>query len=294
LISPHAVVVGEAVGITLLGFGDYAWRVYRGRVAPDRMSWLMWAIGPMVVAAVECRNGDLGSALVAFALGAGPAWIFATSFTSSAAHWRMSGGDWTCGAISAAAIVAYAATGKGWLAIALAITSDLAAALPTAAKAWHHPETENHRTFACSGIGAGLALLALPRWGITDAAFLAYVVIICAMITAFIVLPRLRPARHRAGSARNVTAAGAAVIAAAAAAVAVAVVYDSYAPVPGHAAVATGLGGVSSGPPRVGFVVAVLQSGQPPQRRRGREHSLARGPALVPAVPRRLSCPRRP
>jgi aspartate/methionine/tyrosine aminotransferase len=196
-------VTAFVVALVLAGFASYIWDTMRGRAKPNRVSWVMWTAGPAVAFGGEiAQHAGPRTLAVTAALGAGPAGVVVASLRNPEAYWRVSRFDIAWGAVSAAALVTGLVVTGNWLvAVWVAVAADACAAAPTIAKAWESPETETVGTYLCSGTGSAITLAWLPRWSQAAAAFPAYVVVVCAVIAAPIVLDRLR--RSRPGPAES-------------------------------------------------------------------------------------------
>ena len=146
----------------------------------------------MIAFAGELAQGvNLRVALVTLALGAGPAAVLVATFRSPAAYWKTSRFDWVCAGLGAAALAVLVNglithSGTVTIAIALSIAADAAAAVPTIAKSWTHPESESFGTYAASGAGCGITLLTLTDWTVGSSGFPVYVVIVCMLITVLV------------------------------------------------------------------------------------------------------------
>jgi hypothetical protein len=181
-----------AVVLPLAGFAAYVRDTWLGRTQPNRVSWALWTAGPMIAFAGElAQSVNLRVALVTLALGAGPAAVLVATFRSPAAYWHTNRFDWVCAGLGAAALIALAnglVTHRNTvtIAIALSIAADAAAAMPTIAKSWTHPESESVGTYVASGAGCGLTLLTLTDWTVGNYGFPAYVVIVCMLITVLV------------------------------------------------------------------------------------------------------------
>ena len=203
-----------AAVLPLIGFAAYLRDTLRGKIPPNRVSWLLWGAAPMIAFAAELAEGtSLVVALVTFALGFGPLLVLLATFADPTHdpwhiatlrsiavnlvrrrggdhHWKLTRFDFACGGISALALTAWAVTGQGDVAIAFAIAADLFAAVPTIKKSYSRPESESANTYLASGVGAGVALLTISRWTFSYYGFQLYVMFVCAIITALLVLPR--------------------------------------------------------------------------------------------------------
>ena len=191
MLSPDFAVLAAA--LPLAGFASYLSDTLRGKTRPNRVSWSLWATAPLIAFAAElAQRTSLKVSLLTFALGAGPALILAASFACPRAYWAPTRLDLVCGAVAVAALIGWAVTRRGDVAIALAITADALAAVPTIRKAWAQPESESIGTYAASGAGSAITLLTISRWRFASFAFPLYVTVVCGAITALIALPHAR------------------------------------------------------------------------------------------------------
>jgi hypothetical protein len=217
VLNPDFAVLGAV--LPLAGFASYLRDTLRGKTQPNRVSWSLWATAPLIAFAAElAQHTSLNVSLLTFALGAGPALILAASFACPRAYWAPTRLDLACGAVAVAALIGWAVTRRGDVAIALAITADALAAVPTIRKAWAQPESESIGTYAASGAGSAITLLTISRWRFASFAFPLYVTVVCGAIAALIALPHAhrRPVRRRPGLASRpirLAAAGAAALA---------------------------------------------------------------------------------
>lgn len=190
MLDPWVNYVSAA--ILLSGSVIYTIDTLRGKAKPNRVSWLLWGLAPMLALAAQISNGIGTEALVTFAIGFGPLMVLAASFINRSAYWQISRFDLACGALSLLALVLWAITGQGLVALVLSIAADFAAALPTVAKAYEHPETESAGGF-WPAIPAGiLTLLTIDTWAFNNYAVVAYILIINLVIATLISWPRLR------------------------------------------------------------------------------------------------------
>jgi len=191
MINQHFAVLGAL--FPLGGSIGYAIAAYRGRVQPNRVSWVLWALSPLIAFAAELvQHANLEVSLLTFSVGFGPLLVLAVSFYSKKAHWKITRFDLFCGSISILALVLWAITGKGNIAILLSIMSDMFAAIPTLVKSYTHPKSESALAFMTSVVGSTITLLAIQngQWNFSTYAFPIYLIFIASVISALIVLPR--------------------------------------------------------------------------------------------------------
>jgi len=202
VINVHFVYLGAAIG----AFGSlvYVRDTLRGTTQPNRVTWLLWAIAPLLASAVEFRSGVGLRTLTTFMIGFMPLLVFAASFHNPAAVWQIRRLDYVCGAMSLAGTAAWLATQNGVVAIAAAIAADFLAGIPTMMKSWTHPESETVTSYVGAVINSGILLLTIAHWTTDVGAFPLFVFCIAGVqvvVVGFKLGPRRRLARARRGAA---------------------------------------------------------------------------------------------
>lgn len=176
----YLVIIGAV--LSLIACFSYIRSMFRGEAMPNRVSWLMWAIAPMIATAAGLASGVRWAVLPVFMSGFSPLLIFIFSFVSKKAYWKLEPFDYVCGICSAVALILWAVTKDADLAILFAVISDGAAAIPTIAKSWTHPETENVFPFVTGLLSAIFAFFAIQAWNFSGYAFPIYLVIVNIII----------------------------------------------------------------------------------------------------------------
>ncbi|GAC1594368.1 MAG: hypothetical protein NVS3B21_16290 [Acidimicrobiales bacterium] len=146
-----------------------------GRVQPNRVTWVLWAAGPLIAFGVEIDAGVGLRALIALSTGLGPLVVFVASFVNPRAYWRTTRLDWACGVVALAALVCYLATRQGVTALLLSLAADALAGVPTIRKAWTHPETERVNVYLGSLVNAIMTLLTVQHLAVEVVLFPAYI-----------------------------------------------------------------------------------------------------------------------
>jgi len=171
---------------------SYIRSMLKGHAKPNRVSWLMWSIAPLIATAAAVSNGVGWAVLPVFMSGFSPLMIFTASFLVKKAEWKLSTFDYACGLFSVLALVFWAATRDPNVAILFAIASDGSAAVPTLSKAWKHPESENSLPFAVGLVSALSSFLAATLWSFSEYAFPAYLAVVNCVILYSIYHTKLR------------------------------------------------------------------------------------------------------
>lgn len=190
---PYLVFAGALANI--VGSSFYIIRTVKGLTKPNRVTFFIWALAPMIAVAASLSDGVGLAVLPVFISGFIPFLIFLSSFANRNAYWKLGAFDYTCGALSIVALVLWAMTGNPALAIVFAIVSDALAGLPTIVKAWKYPETEYWSGYAGALVSATTAFFAAKSFTITTIAFPIYLIIACAAILAGIIRGKLRHTR---------------------------------------------------------------------------------------------------
>ena len=175
------LVIIAVVG-SLLAASVYIRSMFVGGTKPNRVSWLMWAIAPLIATAAALSNGVGWAVLPVFMAGFSPFLIFAASFFAKKAYWKLSSFDYMCGALSAVALIMWWLTKAPNIAIVFAIASDALASVPTLTKAWTNPETESVWPFLIGVFGAASSLAVATLWTFSEYAFPIYLIIVNILV----------------------------------------------------------------------------------------------------------------
>ena len=176
----YLVIVGAIASI--LGTSKYIVETLQGRTKPNRVSWLLWSIAPLVASAAAFLDGVTWAALPVFMAGFCPLLVLIASFSNKKAFWKLGTFDYLCGFFSVLALVLWALTKQPGAAIVFAIISDAFAAIPTLQKTWAHPGTESHWAYFAGLFNAITGLLVIKSWVFPEYAFLAYLVIMNSLL----------------------------------------------------------------------------------------------------------------
>ncbi|HUK27078.1 MAG TPA: hypothetical protein VLV31_01525 [Candidatus Acidoferrales bacterium] len=171
-----------SAGIFLVAPYVYIKSMLKGSAKPNRVSWLMWAIAPMISFVAAVSEGAGLAAVPVFMAGFCPFLIFVASFAVKGVQWKLFKLDYACGLLSGLAIVLWAVTSNPDIAIGFAILSDGLASVPTLIKGWKHPETETAWTYLVGVFGGLTSFFAITAWTFSQYAFPAYLVIVSCLL----------------------------------------------------------------------------------------------------------------
>ncbi|HJP80848.1 MAG TPA: hypothetical protein VJ841_00425 [Candidatus Saccharimonadales bacterium] len=180
MINENFVIIGAILNI--IGSSSYAWSTLKGTTQPNRISWFLWAVIPMIAFSAQLKEGVGLPALMTFMVGFGPFLIFVASLQNRKAYWKISRLDWWCGGLSILAALLWVITGTGLVAIILSILADFLAGMPTLLKAFSHPESEQPGVFRNGALSALITMLAIQHWTFAASAFSLYIFLVCATL----------------------------------------------------------------------------------------------------------------
>lgn len=188
----HTLLAIAGSVINFVACLGYIRAIFKGEAAPNRVTWLLWALVPLIAGIAQLRAGVGISTLVVLSVGAGPAFVVLASFVRHRGSWSLGPFDYVCGACALAALALWAVTGDPVTAISLSILGDFAAALPTLRKAWLAPATENRSTYLISFVGMILGIFSVQQPTFAAYAFNAYLVAASTALVLILYVPRKR------------------------------------------------------------------------------------------------------
>jgi hypothetical protein len=169
VLDVHFVFLGAAVG--LAGSLVYARDTFRGVTQPNRVTWLLWTVAPLLATVAELRQGVGLQWVMTFMVGFGPLLVLSASFLSRSGAWKLGAFDLVCGAVSFGGLVGWALTSNDTVALLCFIFADALACLPTLIKSWKAPETETVAAYATALFNAVVTLATVSVWSTGAIAF---------------------------------------------------------------------------------------------------------------------------
>jgi len=185
----YLVLLGALV--QLIGISSYIKDTVKGKTKPNRITWIMWSIAPMIATFAAISEGVTWTIIPTFMSGFGPLLVFISSFVNKKSYWKLSKIDYICGAFSLLALILWAITSQASIAIVFAILSDLTASFPTLIKAWRQPETESTAPFTAGLFAQFTAAFAMKSWSFAELAFPVYLVLINIILILTIVRKKI-------------------------------------------------------------------------------------------------------
>lgn len=180
MLNEKFIILGAL--FSLYGGLSYLIDTIKGKAKPNRITWFLWTLAPMIAFAAQLEKGVGLTALMTFMVGFNPAMIVIASFINKKSYWKLNKMDYFYGAISVFAIIIWQVTGEGNLAILFSIIADAFASIPTIIKSYKEPETESSNSYLFFTINAGITLLTIKDWTFAQWGFPVYIFILCSLI----------------------------------------------------------------------------------------------------------------
>ena len=176
MIPEYFALIGALIGA--LGGFYYLYQTLIGKTKPNRVTWFMWALFPMIAFAAQLSQGVGTVAWVTFFAGLTPLLIFVASFINEKAYWKTKVSDYFLLSASLLSLGLWSITDNANIALVIAIVADVFAAVPTYQKAWYYPQSESSVAYAISTAGFFLSLLAIQTYTFQNYAFVIYVLLL--------------------------------------------------------------------------------------------------------------------
>lgn len=180
MIPGYFALVGAL--IASLGGLYYLYETITGRARPNRVTWFLWGLFPMIIFLAQQSQGVEGLSWVSFAAGFTPILILIASFFNKDAYWKTEKRDYYLMILAVICIVLWLVTDNANLAIVFALSADLLAGLPTVIKSYKYPETESWVAYGVSAVGFGIGVLAIQTYAFENYAFVVYLFVINALL----------------------------------------------------------------------------------------------------------------
>jgi hypothetical protein len=194
MLDPRFTILAGAIAV--VSAAGYAVDTLRGRNQPNRVTWAMWTVVPMIAFAAQINQSVGLQSIFTFAGGFGPLLVLIATFVNPKAYWRLTSFDLVCGLMSVAALVFWAITGRGLVALVLSVVADFFAAVPTIKKSYRVPVSESGYPFLFGVAAAVITLLTIKEWTLARSAFGVYVLFVDGLIAGLVLFPHARPARR--------------------------------------------------------------------------------------------------
>lgn len=178
MINENFVIVGAI--LSLIGSLDYVVGTIKGKTQPNRATWFLWALAPLIAVGAMLSEGvSWQGVLMTFMVGFGPLLVFLSSFVNKKSVWKLTWFDYLCGILSIIGIIGWLIAKDAKVALIFSIAADALALLPTLVKSWKSPKSERSLVFLLASLNAIITLLTITVWDFTHVGFPIYILIAC-------------------------------------------------------------------------------------------------------------------
>ena len=184
MLHSNFIIIGTLIGA--VGSVAYLIDTVKGKVKPNRVSFLLWSIAPFIAFFAQIKQGVGLAALMTFSTGFLPLTVFIASFVNKQAEWKLTRFDLLCGILSLVGLVLWMITNVGNVDIFFSIVADGLAAVPTIVKAYKYPDTEIAWPWIATVFGVVLTLLTLSTFTFANSGFILYILVVNILIFALV------------------------------------------------------------------------------------------------------------
>ena len=180
MLHSNFIILGTLLGA--VGSVAYLIQTVKGRVKPNRVSFLLWSIVPFIAFFAQIKQGVGLEALMTLSTGFLPLTVFIASFVNKQAEWKLTRFDVMCGIMSLLGLTLWMITKVGNVAILFSIVADALAAIPTIVKAYKYPDSEIAWPWIATVFGVILTLLTISTFTFANCSFILYILIVNMVI----------------------------------------------------------------------------------------------------------------
>jgi hypothetical protein len=171
-----------ALGLNVFGYVPYIRDIIRGRVQPQRVSWVIWMVLVGITAVNQVRNGGGWSSLFVISIASACAIVALLSL-----RYGVGGSTRLDKGILGLALILmiyWMTVQDTHVSTVLAVAIDAVACLPTLIKTYRSPETETYAQWMISGTAGLIAAFAVTRIEWVLLLYPTYVFVMNGMIVA--------------------------------------------------------------------------------------------------------------
>ena len=182
-------LAAAAVLLTFAMFVPYIRSIRDGRTKPHAFSWIIWALGTVVVFLAQLADGGGFGAWPIGVSGLVTAYIAVLAYRSRC-DTSVTRTDWVFLAVALAALPCWLLTSNPLLAVVLLTGMDLAGFGPTFRFAFSHPHEERIGFYSLGAVRNALAIAALEHYSFTTVLFPAAVGVACIVFVMMVAYRR--------------------------------------------------------------------------------------------------------
>jgi hypothetical protein len=168
---------------SIAGSFFYIKDILYGKTRPNIVSWVFWAIAPLIGTYIGYKSGiSIPLLLSTFMAGFSPLLVIVASFFNKKSYWKITRFDIWCGVLSFVSIIIWVTTKNGMLSLTFAILADLFASIPTIIKSWEHSETEIAINYSLGILNQLITFLIMKTFSFQSFSFPIYFVLVNLII----------------------------------------------------------------------------------------------------------------
>ena len=171
--------------IASLGGFYYLYETIIGKSKPNRITWLLWGIFPMITFIAQKSQGVQDISWVTFVSGFTPLLVFGASYMNKKSYWKSQRQDYYLMIGALLGIILWAITKNANIAILFSLLADFFAAIPTIIKCFKYPQSESWIAYSISTFGFALSILTIKSFVFQNYAFVIYLTIINFIMVLF-------------------------------------------------------------------------------------------------------------
>jgi hypothetical protein len=157
---------------------------------PNRVTWLIWWLAPLITAIISFYNWVYLSAIPIFITWILPLLVFFISFFNKNSYWKLWYIDYFCWIFAILSLTLYFITKNVILSISLSILADFFATLPTLIKSWKSPYSETLISYILAFLSFFTSFFAMKSFDFLELAFILYLILMVAILISVIYLRR--------------------------------------------------------------------------------------------------------
>lgn len=175
--------------VFVLAFFPYLRAIVRHETKPRKVTWLVWALGDIIILVGMLAKHTISGLMIAAVLGATTTFVLSLKHGESGWNKR----DKICLSLSLLAITLWIYFGESNLGIGFSLLALMIAAWPTYVSAWQRPENEDQKAWILFNLANVFGALAIPRLAFADVAPpFTFMAIDVPMLYLLFVRPRRR------------------------------------------------------------------------------------------------------
>lgn len=169
-MSPEYVIY-ISLAVSLVANFVYIRETLLGKTKPDRASWFVWALIPLIASFLVFIEGELYSAVPLFISGFTSFLVFLSSFFNKNAYWKFDKIDIYCLLSAVIAIGFWLLCEDVMWATFFIIVAQFISFIPTYIKSWKLPYSENLSVYYSGVLNTLLSLIVLKEFNFNTAGF---------------------------------------------------------------------------------------------------------------------------